>query len=108
MKIKMLLGFACALGASVFTVASAETFRCGNFLIREGMAATEIAEKCGEPTQREVLEEPIMATRPNGTTFQVGVTSTEIWIYDRGPGSFPARLTIDEGIARTIELLTGH
>ena len=46
-----------------------------------------------------------MATRPDGSRFQVGVTKIEYWNYDRGSRRFLARLTIKEGLVTKIELL---
>ncbi len=86
----------------------ADAFRCGTHLAREGMLAAEIREDCGEPDSVEIVSEPVMARRPNGSAFQVGVTTTEYWIYDRGSRRFPARLTIREGIVEKIELLRKH
>jgi len=83
----------------------ADSFRCGTYLIREGMPAPEVMEKCGAPTSREVVEEPVMARRANGSAFQVGVTTIEYWTYNLGARVFPARLTIEEGVATKIELL---
>jgi hypothetical protein len=84
--------------------AFADSMRCGSALVSEGMSAADVVERCGEPVSREVVEEPIMARRPNGTTYQVGVRRIEHWIYDRGARMFKAFLTIEEGIAKTIEL----
>ena len=100
---------AAVLGCQLLvSVAEADSIRCGAHLIQEGMAAAEIVEKCGQPTAIETVEEPIMARRPNGTTYQVGITTTEYWRYDRGPRLFPAQLTIEEGVATKIELLSRH
>jgi hypothetical protein len=85
--------------------AFADSFRCCTYLSREGMPSAEIAEKCGEPNTSESVREPIMARRANGSAFQIGVTTIETWTYDRGPGLFKARATIEEGIATKIELL---
>jgi Protein of unknown function (DUF2845) len=84
----------------------ADSFRCGTNLIREGMPAAEVMEKCGGPDSVEAVSEPIMARRPNGSTYQVGIATTEYWTYDRGSGRFPARLTIKEGAVSEIELLS--
>ncbi|HEY5566159.1 MAG TPA: DUF2845 domain-containing protein [Gammaproteobacteria bacterium] len=91
--------------AMASTSAWADSFRCGTYLIREGMLASEVMEKCGAPTSKEVIEEPVMARRANGSAFQVGVTTIEYWNYNLGPRVFPARLRIEEGVATKIELL---
>jgi hypothetical protein len=95
---------ALAGGLLTLSGAAAESFRCGTNLIREGMTAAEIEAKCGAPDAREVVEEPILARNARGGTFQVGVTTIERWTYDRGAGRFEAHLTIEDGVAKTIEL----
>ena len=85
--------------------ALADSFRCGPHLIREGMQAAEITDKCGEPGTVTTIQEPIMARRQNGSAFQVGVATVELWTYDRGSRAFPARVRIEEGRAKTIELM---
>jgi hypothetical protein len=85
--------------------AQPDTFWCANQLVREGMAATEIARRCGEPDAVEQIEEPIFARNVNGGTYQIGVTIIEIWTYDRGTQRFPARIKIDNGIATEVALI---
>jgi hypothetical protein len=84
----------------------ADSFRCGTALIREGMPASEIRKKCGDPNSVETVTEPVIARRPDGSTFQTGVTTKDYWGYDRGPRRFPARVTIEDGVAVEIELLS--
>lgn len=96
----------CVAAVTIAPAALADSFRCGNYLVREGMAAAEIREKCGEPTTVETIVEPVMARRSNGTLYQTGEAVTEYWLYERGSGRFPARLTISEGRATAIELLS--
>jgi len=86
--------------------AQPDAFWCGTHLIRDGMRAEQIAQRCGQPDTVEVLEEPIMAQRQNGSRFQAGVKTIEFWTYDRGTGKFPARLTIEEGVATKVALLS--
>lgn len=86
--------------------ALAASFRCGQDLIREGMSASDIREKCGEPDSVETVTEPVMSRTRDGLAYQVGVTTTDYWRYDRGSRRFPVRLTIKEGIAEKIELLS--
>lgn len=92
--------------AAVSAHAQPDAFWCGQRLIREGMRASDILDRCGEPDSKDIVEEPIFAWRPGGGRVQTGVTVTEYWIYGRGSGRFPARLTIRENIAEQIELLT--
>jgi hypothetical protein len=92
--------------AAGLSPALAESFRCGSYIISEGMRASEVVQKCGEPQHRETVEAPVMARGANGAAFQVGTTTTEYWTYDFGPRMFPAYLTIQEGQTKKIELLS--
>jgi hypothetical protein len=98
------LASASALHFSPGTSA-ADTFRCGPSIIDTGMIAAEVVAKCGEPNSREVTSEPIRARRPNGSTYIVGTTSRELWIFERDPGQFRAHLTFEQGRLTKIELL---
>jgi Protein of unknown function (DUF2845) len=91
--------------AAATSNALAESFRCRGGLVDEGMAAAVLAEKCGAPDTKRTSREPVLATRPNGTRFQVGVKVIEYWTYDRGSGRFPVSIRIEDGIAKTIEFL---
>lgn len=84
----------------------ADSFRCGAHLIREAMPIAEIQTKCGMPAAVDAVTEPIMAHRADGSPYQVGVTTTEYWLYDRGPNRLRARVTVKAGIAEKIDLLS--
>jgi hypothetical protein len=86
----------------------ADSFRCGGYLAREGRPASEIETECGQPDLVKRSEEPIIVRRPNGSIFANGVTITDYWYYERGPNQFVARVTIREGIAEEIELLSAR
>jgi hypothetical protein len=81
----------------------AETLRCGASLIQPGMTTGYVLDKCGAPTSRETFEKPLIARRANGTTYEAGTVTYEVWRYDRGPRQFPARLTFSEGVLKTLE-----
>jgi len=83
----------------------ADSFSCGTYLIRERMRSVEIVAKCGEPDLVETVSEPVIARRPNGSMVQVGVTTAEYWIYDRGTRKFRVRLFMKADTAIEIELL---
>jgi hypothetical protein len=83
----------------------ADSFRCGTYIIREGMPSAEIKEKCGDPDLVKTSTEPIFSRLKNGATVQTGVTTTDYWFYDRGPNQFVARVTIRESQAEEIEVL---
>jgi hypothetical protein len=83
--------------------AHAETLRCGSSLISTGASQDYVLQKCGQPASKMELSEPVMARRPNGTTYQVGMATKEIWRYDRSPGKFPAVMTFEEGVLKKLE-----
>jgi len=95
-----------ALAALSATSASADSFRCGAYVINEGMPTAELVAKCGEPQAKAVVEEPIMARRTNGTIYQAGVARIEHWTYERGPRELRVRVTVEKGEASRIEFLT--
>ena len=98
----VLAGLACALAPHA---GHAESFWCGNRLVREGMAAAEVVSRCGEPASIRVVEEPVYARRSGSGRLKTGVVVTEYWVYDRGYGKFPAQIVVREGIAEQVELL---
>jgi len=86
--------------------AALDTLRCGNALITVGMVAPQVVAKCGPPSTKTAEDVPIRVRRANGLSGTVGVARIEHWVYDRGFGKFPAKLTFDEGKLKQIELLT--
>lgn len=84
----------------------ADSFRCGSNVIHEGMSTVAVRKRCGEPQHIERVQEHITGRRGNATGYDVGVALRELWTYDLGRGRFPARLTIEEGVAVRVELLT--
>ncbi len=99
--------WAALMGLALFpSLLLADSFRCGTYLIREGILAADVIARCGEPTSVSSVTEPVLARRSDGTTYQVGTTTKEFWIYDRGSRLFPVRLTIEKGVAEIIELLS--
>jgi len=83
--------------------AHAETLRCKSSLISPGASQDYVLQKCGPPASKMDVNEPVMARRPNGTTYQVGTATKEIWRYDRSPGKFPAVMTFEEGVLKKLE-----
>jgi hypothetical protein len=84
--------------------AGAETLRCGNSLISEGVTQAEVLQKCGEPDNKLETSEPVYSRYPNGNTYQSGTTTRQIWHYQRGSRQFPADLTFEGGVLKKIEL----
>ena len=85
----------------------AETIRCGNDLIVEGTPTAIIRDKCGEPTSIDSTSQPVYARHADGTTYQVGVETVDFWFYDFGSRRIPVRMTVRDGIAEKIELVSG-
>jgi len=84
--------------------ASAETFRCGKWIIDEDITREDLLRKCGDPTSRDSRVEDVRA--PNqytGGNMKVGETVIETWIYHRGNGASPMVVTIVDGRIKSIE-----
>ena len=79
------------------TSATAGTLRCGSYLIQEGDDAFSVLAKCGEPTERMTITEPLYASSGDGGRYPTGLVGyTQVWRYDRGSMSFPVIIKIDE------------
>jgi hypothetical protein len=85
------------------TPAWAETLRCGSSLIKEGDTQGYVEEKCGAPESKQTYTEPMYARRPDGTAYQTGTTSKDVWRYHRSSGAFPAVLTFEQGVLKKLE-----
>jgi len=102
----LLLGL-CLLAASP----SFAAIRCGTKLVSEGDTRSEVAAKCGEPTevvmQKSVFRRPVIWTR-NGP-YYVGEDFIEVpveaWIYNLGPNKLMRRLRFEGGVLIEIESL---
>ena len=81
----------------------ADTLRCGSSLIKEGDTQGDVQDKCGEPQSKQTYTEPVLARRENGTAYEVGTTSRDVWRYKRGSGEFPAVLTFEGGVLKKLE-----
>jgi len=81
-----------------------DTFRCGSRIVNTGLAKKEVLAMCGEPTERETEEVPVMVRNANGSMRQNGTVIVERWIYSRGNSQFPALLEFQEGKLKRIEL----
>jgi hypothetical protein len=94
----LLLAVAEAHGADV------DTWRCSNTVISRNDPADKVLDRCGEPSARETVTEPVYARNANGGTRQIGVVERELWTYDRS-NRIPVRLTFEEGKITRIEYL---
>jgi len=100
------------LGACLFAAApSFAALRCGTRLVSEGDTRSEVAVKCGEPTEivteKSVFRRPVIWT--NGRPYFIGEDSVEVqveaWIYNLGPNKLMRRLRFEGGVLTDIETL---
>ena len=99
--IKLALALSCASLAQ-HPPALGQTLRCGAVLIQPGDDARYVLEKCGEPASGPMLSDPAFAEGIN--VYHIGLVRADRWRYHRGPGLFPAVLTIaDDGRVQDIE-----
>ena len=86
--------------------ATAESFRCGKWIIDEETTLTELTQKCGQPTSTESRTEDVrQRNQYTGGHMKVGETTIETWIYDRGPRAQAMVVTIVDGQIKKIERL---
>ena len=83
--------------------ASADSMRCGKWVVNETSSTAEILEKCGEPQDKQVSKEDVLARNPAGYVNKLGVKVTERWRYQRSSGSLPMLVTIVDGKIVSIE-----
>ena len=92
----ILIGLAIAAGA--IDVASADSMRCGKWVVSESVTLDELVKKCGEPLSRDVTKDDIYITNVNGMRVKTGnFTVTERWIYQQTPGKLPMAVVIVDG-----------
>lgn len=92
-----ILALSCLTLLILPRAASADSMRCGKWVVNETSSSAEILEKCGEPQQKDVTKEDVYAKNTIGGTSKVGVTVKERWIYKRNSGSLPMQVTIVDG-----------
>lgn len=86
--------------------ATASTLRCGSYLVQEGDDAFSVLARCGEPTQRMTITEPIYASSADGGTYPTDLVGyTQVWRYDRGSMSFPVIIKIADGVVQSIRFV---
>ena len=83
--------------------ASAESMRCGKWVVNETSAVAEILEKCGEPQRKDVSHEDVYARNALGNTNKIGVQVTERWRYQASDRVLPMLVTIVDGQIVSIE-----
>jgi len=83
--------------------APAESMRCGKWVVSETSAVAEIAEKCGEPQQKDVAREDVLGKNTLGNPIKLGVKVTERWRYQANNRVLPMLVTIVDGKVVSIE-----
>jgi hypothetical protein len=83
--------------------ASAESMRCGKWVVSETSAVAEILEKCGEPQKKDVSHEDAYARNALGYNIKVGVKVTERWRYQASNRVLPMLVTIVDGKVVSLE-----
>jgi len=81
-------------------------FRCDGRLIRAGVPTAYVLEKCGPPDSSVTEQVPRRARTVTGFSRLTGISVSDQWIYDRGPGRFPAVLIIRDGRLIRIDYLS--
>ncbi|HET9865593.1 MAG TPA: DUF2845 domain-containing protein [Steroidobacteraceae bacterium] len=100
-----------ALASLAASPAFADGFRCGTKLVLEGAPRSEVAAKCGEPTDvitmRSIWRRPVIWT--NGRPYFIGEDAVEVpveaWLYNLGPNKLMRRIRFEGGIVVEIETL---
>lgn len=86
-------------------------FRCGSKLVSEGATRSEVAAKCGDPTeivtQKSLWRRPVIWTagRPYFIGEELVEVEVEAWIYNLGPNKLMRRLRFEDGVVAQIETL---
>jgi hypothetical protein len=80
------------------TPATAETFRCGQWIASSDMSVEELLEKCGEPTDKTVEVIDVYGPGVSGAgRVKRGTSTVEKWTYDRGSQAAAMVVTIVDG-----------
>jgi hypothetical protein len=69
--------------------------RCGQWLVTRGAAESEVAAKCGLPTDTYTEHR---SWRTRYQTFRMTPMTIDRWTYDRGPNEFVRTLEFHDGI----------
>ena len=83
--------------------ASADSMRCGTWVVNETMTTNEILQKCGEPQNKEVTKSDVYAKNPAGYSTKRGEQVTERWYYKPSSGSLTMLVKIMDGKVVSIE-----
>ena len=83
--------------------ASAESMRCGKWIVNETMTTNEILQKCGEPQKKDVTKSDVFAKNPAGYSTKRGEQVIERWYYKPSSGSLTMMVKIMDGKITSIE-----
>ena len=83
--------------------ASADSMRCGKWIVNETMTTDEILQKCGEPQKKDVAKEDVFSKNPQGYVTKRGEQVTERWYYKPSSGSLTMLVKILDGKVVSIE-----
>jgi hypothetical protein len=91
-------GLVCIAALTAPQVASADSMRCGKWVVNESTPIDELLSKCGQPKSRDVSKDDVYMTNVNGVRVKTGnVTVTERWIYQASANALPMAVTIVDG-----------
>lgn len=83
---------------AVAEAASADSMRCGKWVVNESVSVDELVSKCGQPRSKEITRDDIYITNARGLRVKTGnVTVTERWIYQPSTRSLPMLVVIVDG-----------
>jgi Protein of unknown function (DUF2845) len=81
-----------------------EPFRCGQRIVTSDLTVDQLTERCGLPTSHQSKTEDVLVrNRNNGLMIKVGETTTETWVYERGPQALTMVVTIVDGKIKSID-----
>ena len=83
-------------------LAASESMRCGKWIVNEEMPSEEIVAKCGQPQDKDVKTEDVLAVNARGNRVKLGTTTTERWYYKRSRGSLTMVVTVVDGATKSI------
>ena len=96
-------GVATILMVGLSWTVSADSMRCGKWVVNEASPVADIAAKCGEPRDKEISEHDVLGKNAAGYPIKLGAQVIERWLYKLSPGSLPMLVTIVDGKVKSIE-----
>jgi hypothetical protein len=96
-------------GLLMASMATADSFRCGNKVITEGDLIEEVREYCGEPTETKrtwTSRQPRFEYGGQEIPFEgFEYVPVDVWTYDFGPNKLVRRIRFVAGKVDSIETL---